>query len=108
MRRGDLVIVALPGDYGKARPSLIIQSDLFLQTDSRTVLPLTTFDAGISVFRIAVDPTPENGLRERSYIMIDKAHTMMAGKVGAVCGRVEDRTMLEVTRSLAVFLGVGE
>lgn len=29
MRRGDIVTIALQGDYGKPRPALIIQSDLF-------------------------------------------------------------------------------
>jgi hypothetical protein len=27
MRRGDLVTIALQGDYGKPRPALIVQSD---------------------------------------------------------------------------------
>jgi mRNA interferase MazF len=31
VRRGDLVTVALPGDYGKPRPALVIQSDLFAE-----------------------------------------------------------------------------
>ncbi|MFC4487892.1 type II toxin-antitoxin system PemK/MazF family toxin, partial [Tepidiphilus baoligensis] len=26
MQRGDLVTVSLPGDYGKPRPALIVQS----------------------------------------------------------------------------------
>jgi hypothetical protein len=29
MRRGDLVTVAAPGDFGKPRPALVIQSDRF-------------------------------------------------------------------------------
>ena len=29
MRRGDLVTVALQGDYGKPRPALVIQADQF-------------------------------------------------------------------------------
>jgi PemK-like, MazF-like toxin of type II toxin-antitoxin system len=32
MKRGDVVVVALPGDFGKPRPALIIQSDLFNET----------------------------------------------------------------------------
>ncbi len=31
-RRGDLVTVALQGDYGKPRPALIIQFDFFALT----------------------------------------------------------------------------
>ena len=40
--RGDLVTVALPGDYGKPRPALVIQSDLFAEHPSVTVLPVTS------------------------------------------------------------------
>ena len=29
MKRGDLVTIALQGDYGKPRPALVVQSDLF-------------------------------------------------------------------------------
>jgi len=29
MRRGQFVVVATSGDYGKPRPALIVQSDLF-------------------------------------------------------------------------------
>ena len=40
MRRGDLVVVAMQGDHGKPRPALVIQSDLFDQLATVTVLPL--------------------------------------------------------------------
>jgi mRNA interferase MazF len=105
MTRGDLVMVSLPGDYGKPRPALIIQSDLFAQVPSRTVLPLTSDAVEAPLFRVPVDPSPENGLRLRSYIMVDKVHTLPRVKVGALCGRLDDRTMLQVNRALALFLG---
>jgi mRNA interferase MazF len=37
MKRGDIVTVSLPGDYGKPRPALVIQSDLFDEHSSVTV-----------------------------------------------------------------------
>ncbi len=37
MKRGDLVTIALPGDYGKPRPALVVQSDLFSEHPSVTV-----------------------------------------------------------------------
>ena len=42
IRRGDLVTVALPGNYGKPRPALVIQSDLFEEHPSVTILPITS------------------------------------------------------------------
>jgi mRNA interferase MazF len=41
VKRGDLVTVALPGDLGKPRPALIIQSDLFDAHPSVAILPVT-------------------------------------------------------------------
>ena len=107
MRRGDLVPVVLAGAYGKPRPALIIQSDLFARHPSVTVLPVTSELRPIETFRIAVEPTPENGLRAPSQIMVDKAHTIPRDKAGAPFGKLEARTMTAVDRALAVFLGLG-
>jgi mRNA interferase MazF len=40
MRRGDLVTIALKDAYGKPRTALIIQSDLFAEHPSVTILPI--------------------------------------------------------------------
>jgi len=36
MTRGDVVTVAAAGDYGKARPAVIVQSDAFRRTTRRS------------------------------------------------------------------------
>jgi mRNA interferase MazF len=41
MTGGDLVTVALPGDLGKPRPALVIQSNAFAGTGTTTLLPLS-------------------------------------------------------------------
>jgi mRNA interferase MazF len=106
MKRGDLVPVVLAGAYGKPRPALVIQSDLFASHPSVTVLPVTTELRSIETFRIAVNPSQENGLRMQSQIMVDKAHTIPRDKAGAPFGELEARTLREVDRALAVFLGL--
>lgn len=106
MRRGDLVTVALPGAYGKPRPALVIQSDLFDEHPSVTILPVTSELRATPLFRIAVVPSAANGLRKPSQVMIDKAQTVPRDKLGDTIGRLEDDTLLSVTRSLAVFLGI--
>ena len=105
MRRGDLVTIALPGSYGKPRPALIIQSDLFDEHPSMTILPVTGELRDTPLFRITVEPDDHNGLRKRSQVMVDKAQTVPREKVGEPLGRLDDSTMLSVTRALAVFLG---
>lgn len=107
MRRGDLVPVVLAGVYGKARPALVIQSELFAKLPSVTVLPVTSELRPIETFRIAVEPTRQNGLRARSQIMVDKAHTIPLDKAGKPFGKLDARTMTAVNRALAVFLGLG-
>jgi mRNA-degrading endonuclease toxin of MazEF toxin-antitoxin module len=63
MKRGDLIPVVLAGAYGKPRPALVIQSDLFQKHPSVTVLPVTSELRPIETFRIAAEPSKKNGLR---------------------------------------------
>ncbi|TDR89873.1 type II toxin-antitoxin system PemK/MazF family toxin [Enterovirga rhinocerotis] len=107
MRRGDLVSVAIQGDFGEPRPALVIQSDRFEETATVTVLLLTGTLTDAPLLRIEVVPDPMNGLREVSQIMVDKAMTVRRGRIGAPFGRIDDQTMLSVSRSLALFLGFG-
>jgi mRNA interferase MazF len=106
VRRGDLVAIALPGAYGKPRPALVIQSDLFDEHPSITILPVTGELREAPLVRVLVEPNDDNGLRKRSQVMVDKAQTVPRGKIGAVFGRLDETTMLAVTRALVVFLGM--
>ena len=96
----------MPGDFGKPRPALVIQSDLFEMTATVTVLLLSSTLADAPLIRLTVRPTPENGLLKPSQIQIDKAVSVKRDKIGAAIGRLDDETMLAVTRSLALFLGL--
>ena len=106
MTRGDLVTVAMPGDFGKPRPALVIQSDLFAQTGTVTVLLLSGTLVDAPLLRPTVHPDQENGLRETSQVMVDKAMSVKRTRIGPVFGRLDDGSMLAVTRSLALFLGL--
>ena len=73
MRRGDFVTVATQGDYGKPRPALVVQNDLFDALPSAVILPLTSLlrdDA--DQIRIDGAPSDENVLREKSQVAGDK------------------------------------
>jgi mRNA interferase MazF len=58
------------------------------------------------VFRITVDPSPENGLQRISQIEVDKIMTVKRERVGRVIGRLDDATLVKVNRSLAAFIGI--
>lgn len=94
--------VALPGAFGTPRPDLVIQSDLFDEHPSVTILPETGDRRDTPLFRIDVAPTATNGLRKPSQIMVDKAQTIPREKLGERFGRLEDDRMLAVTRALAL------
>ena len=88
--------VALQGDTGKPRPALVLQSDLFSEHPSVTVLPVTSEMRGALLFRVTVEPLAANGLQKLSQVMVDKANTVAREKVGDVFGRLDDRTMTAV------------
>lgn len=108
MRRGDLVTVAMQGDFGKPRPALVIQADLFAAHSSVTVLPVTSTIVNAPLLRISIQPDPENGLQKPSQIMIDKALTVKRDKIGQTFGSVSADTLVEIERCLAVFLGIAK
>jgi mRNA interferase MazF len=85
---------------------LIIQSDLFDEHPSVTVLPVTGELRSAPLFRILVEPDATNGLQKTSQIMVDKARSVPRARIGEVFGQVSAEHMLAVSRSLAVFLGV--
>jgi mRNA interferase MazF len=105
MRRGDLVTVVLQSAYGKPRPALVIQSDLFAQHPSVTILPVTSELRETPLFRVSVMPSTDNGLRKPSQVMVDKAQSVPREKIGEVFGHLDDEALLAVNRALAVFLG---
>jgi len=106
--RGDLVTIATQGDFGKPRPALVIQSDLFHEHPTLTVLPVTGTLVSAPLLRVTVHATPENGLQKTSQIMIDKAITVKQEKVGPAFGRIDANGLIEIERALAVFLGIAK
>ena len=91
MKRGDLVLVVPPGDYGKPRPSLIIQSNLISEHPSLTICLLTSHIKQTPMFRYSVDPHPDNGLSVQSQVQIDKIMTVPRDKIGATIGLLTNK-----------------
>lgn len=104
--RGDLVTVSLQGDYGKPRPALVIQSDQFSGTASIVILPITSTLVDAPLLRLTVEPDEGNNLRSLSQVMLDKPMTVKIDKVGPAFGALDDASMISISRSLALFLGL--
>jgi mRNA interferase MazF len=106
--RGDLITVALQGDAGKPRPALVIQADHhFAKLPTLVVLPLTSTVLDLPLVRVTIEPLPATGLRQRSQVMISRPQFLPRTKAGTVIGHLDGMTLLEVTRRLAVLLGIG-
>lgn len=108
MKRGDLVTVALQGDYGKPRPALVVQSNLFAEHPSVTILPLTSELRDTPIFRVRILPNQDNGLRAPSDVMIDKLHTVARDKIRETIGSIGDEHLIEIERAVAVWLGIAD
>jgi mRNA interferase MazF len=105
LKRGDIVTVAA----GKPRPAVVVQSDHLLPYPMVIVVPFTSEIATRPppFTRITIDPTPTNGLRRVSQIMVDRIIGLPASGLRPSGGRLEDETLTELTRLLALWLGIG-
>ena len=94
-------------DYtGKARPAVVVQDDDFAKTRSITICLFTTDPTEAPLFRIRVEPSEENGLREASALMVDKVTTVPRDKLGVRIGRLDASDVLRMNQAILVFLGL--
>lgn len=109
MRRGDVVIVAAAGDYGKPRPAVIVQSDVFPDSHASVILcQMTSEWVDAPDFRVTIEPHPGNGLRDRSQVMVDKPVTVKRERVGQVIGRLTTEEIVRLDQALALVLGLAD
>ena len=110
MKRGDVAIVSAPGDYGKPRPAVVVQSNHLTQAglESVVVCLLTSQTGTAPAFRVEVEPTAGNGLKVQSQIMVEKLLTVRVSRIARVVGRLDDERLLQLNRTLAFVLGLAE
>jgi mRNA interferase MazF len=78
-----------------------VQSDLFSEHSSVTVLLLTSELRDTPLFRVTIEPDEINQLTKRSQVMVDKSVTMPREKLGEAFGRLEGELMISVNRAMA-------
>ncbi|MGQ0559637.1 MAG: type II toxin-antitoxin system PemK/MazF family toxin [Sphingosinicella sp.] len=106
LRRGNLVTVALAGDYGKPRPAVIVQSDRLAGVDSILVCPLTSDLATIGPARVQVEPSDTNGLRSACAIMADKVTATRRDRCRQLIGRLDEGDVARLDEALALVIGL--
>ena len=109
MKRGDVVIVAAAGDYGKPRPAVIVQTDAFPETHASVVVcQMTSELVEAPDFRVTIEPSDDNGLRARSQIMADKPVTVRRARIGQAIGRLNDGEIRRLNVALAFAMGLAD
>lgn len=108
MRRGDIVTVAVSGDYGKPRPAVVVQADWLWESDSVLICQITSASRDAPEYRLAVPAAPETGLRQTSFIMPEKIFAVRRDKCGSVIGRVPAGTATLLNAMLAEVLGLAD
>lgn len=105
IEKGDIIICALPGDYGKPRPAVVIQSEKSNKNRSSVLIcPLTTHLTNDLEVRMLLTPTKLNGLLSESQIMIDKCGAIKKEKIQKKIGKLSAIKIEELTKAFIAFL----
>ena len=105
--RGDVVVCVSHGDYGKPRPAVIVQSDLFNPTHgSIVVCPITSHIVDTPMFRIRLDASKQNGIKVESQIMIDKVMAIKREKIRKKIGKLAKSDVSKLDLALKLWLNV--
>lgn len=109
LKRGDIVVVAAPGDYGKPRPAVVVQADALTGAGLKSVVVclMSSGELRAPLFRIPVEASPVSGLEKTSQIMVDKLFTLPMEKVTRVIGQITDAQRMQLNRTLAFVVGLG-
>ena len=108
MNRGDVVIVAAPGDYGKPRPAVIVQSDALSARHTSVIVCQMTSELSEADFRVTIDPAPETGLQARSQVMADKPVTIRRERIGQRIGRLQAGDIARLNAAMAFVMGLAD
>lgn len=106
MNRGD-IWTAAGGVYSSTPRSVVLmQDDYFSGSDSIAVVPFTTTRVEAPLTRITIPVDSLSGIATESFTMIDKVTTIRRSSPGERIGRLSSAQMVEVERSLLVFLAI--
>ena len=105
--RGDVVLAAAAGDYGKPRPWLVVQTDVYNHSErpgSILACPFTTHEES-ATYRISMD-LPSGDSQRRSWVMVDKLMAIKRERIGAKITTASRQQMAAVEGAMADLLGL--
>ena len=109
MKRGDVVTVATPGNDGKPRLAVVVQTDALTELGAHSVILCLMSSAELRspLFRLPVEPSASSGLDRPSQIMVEKILTLPRNKVTQIIGQLTDEQLVQLNRTLAFVVGLG-
>ena len=75
---------------------------------TKLVCPLTSTQRDAPLYRLAVAPDAQNGLRQASDIMVDKITAVRRARIGAAIGALGSAHLLALDRMLALAVGIAD
>ena len=107
--RGDVVTVAVSGDFGKPRPAVVVQSDVFPREHASVIVcQMTSTLTDAPDFRVTIAPSETNSLQRTSQIMADKPVTVHRERISARIGGLDVRDVRRLNRALAFCMGLSD
>jgi mRNA interferase MazF len=107
VNRGDVVLAAAAGDYGKPRPWLAVQTDVYNHSGrpgSILACPFTTHDEP-AAYRIFMD-LPSGDSQRHSWVMVDKLMAIKRERIRAKITTASRQQVAAVEEAMAVLLGL--
>ncbi|MDB5089530.1 MAG: transcriptional modulator of MazE/toxin, MazF [Mucilaginibacter sp.] len=94
---------------GKIRPVVIIQSDLLNKTGHSSTIACSISSQhkeGVSFIRIAVEPTNDNGLLKKSYILCDQVRAIDLQRLKGRLGTLNQEAINQLNETLKAILSL--
>ncbi len=108
MKRGEIWTLQDKHYASKARPVVVIQSDKYDSFDSIILCLFTSYESENIGTRVLIEPSEENGLHKKSYVMTDKIVTVDKNMLGKCIGALSDEDMAAISEQLKTILGLCE
>jgi mRNA interferase MazF len=107
LKRGDVVTIALSGEFKKPRPAVVVETDKLAPTGHVVICPGTShLRHDVSQRRVHVEPSETNGLRLTTQFQVDKITVIRREKCGAVIGTLEAEAIERLNGVLFSVLGL--
>ena len=107
IKRGEIILCNLSGDYGKTRPAVVVQSDIVNPTHASVVIcPITSFLIDSPLFRLEILPNKKNGLIKKSQIMVDKIISIKRDKICKRVGVISVKDQDSLDNAIKLWLSI--